>query len=622
MEWNKALVKHSFGGYENEDDVLFKDRFVKFIKKVRSGQIQGKDNNLATALDDKKRMGDMTKGALIGAAIGSWVPGVGTVVGAAVGVGVVAAAKVIGKTVKNTKRMLNYDRAKNGVNGELADDKNLSWWQRTKRFAKRRLREADAIKTVLEWRWTKASGIDYGQVRDFWLESGALDLFNNNTIMGTAGAAIPLIDFLINKKMFPAAPPVKNGNRIHDLMHWFYNKAGIKGYDWKQVIGDEPSQAGFAQVFLEYLRYKVLPQWNRVEKLLSDEITYKTQKTQARLLKGVILLNTLMSPKGIFAYMDKHLRFPNMKVRIVDYSNAKWGERKKLDWYREQMGIPNAKGKNKILGMLQGKWDKIGDLSDEELEAEINKLQKLMAKAEFEARFTGEYAYFKQLTQYWEKLGKEKQARLDQQANKSKIVKKPGEVATKVLESPPKTMAEIEEEKRKAAAEEEKRKAEEERKAREEREKKLKEDAARKEALVVAQAKIKAMEAIRKQEENYEAILQKMISDPGKVTDKELKSLGDEVKNIKQEAENQIAKLPREERELKLALIRGDKISEKTFSEIKETAVGLHGNLQEYIEEVNQIPVGSVLAIQNAPGTNSPQPVRMQDSDSVDLGDS
>lgn len=30
---------------------------------------------------------------------------------------------------------------------------------------------------------------------------------------------------------------------------------------------------------------------------------------------------------------------------------------------------------------------------------------------------------------------------------------------------------------------------------------------------------------------------------------------------------------------MKLALIRGDKISAKTFKEMKDTAVGLHGNL-------------------------------------------
>ena len=245
-----------------------------------------------------------------------------------------------------------------------------------------------------------------------------------------------------------------------------------------------------------------------------------------------------------------------------------------------------------------------------------------MKKAEFEARFTGDYGYFKQLRQYWDILEREKQARLDSQIAGNKIVKSAGGIQTKVLEPPPKTMAEIEEEKRKQAAEEAKQKAEQEAKEKAEREKKLQEEAKRKEELKIAEAKIKAMEAIRKQEQNYETILSKMINDPGKVTDKELKSLGDEVKNLKQEAENKIANLPREERELKLALIRGDKISEKTFGEIKETAIGLHGNLQEYIEEVNKIPVGSVMAIENAPGGNTPQPVKMQDSDSVDLGDS
>jgi hypothetical protein len=48
---------------------------------------------------------------------------------------------------------------------------------------------------------------------------------------------------------------------------------------------------------------------------------------------------------------------------------------------------------------------------------------------------------------------------------------------------------------------------------------------------------------------------------------------------------------------MKLALIRGDKISEKTFTELKETAVGLHGSLKDYVDEVNKIPVGSVMAI-------------------------
>ncbi len=129
------------------------------------------------------------------------------------------------------------------------------------------------------------------------------------------------------------------------------------------------------------------------------------------------------------------------------------------------------------------------------------------------------------------------------------------------------------------------------------------------------------MEAIRKQEERYETILEKMVADPGKVTDEELKSLGDDVKNLKQEAENRIAQLPREERELKLSLIRGDKLSPKTFEEVKTTAIGLHGSLRGYVDEVNKIPVGSVLAINNQSGGGGGDTVVVSDPDSIDLGD-
>ena len=56
-----------------------------------------------------------------------------------------------------------------------------------------------------------------------------------------------------------------------------------------------------------------------------------------------------MSQKDLFAYMEKYLRFPNMKVRIVNYSNANWSERKMLDKYREEMGIPGVDNKERIL---------------------------------------------------------------------------------------------------------------------------------------------------------------------------------------------------------------------------------------------------------------------------------
>lgn len=121
-----------------------------------------------------------------------------------------------------------------------------SWWERRKKDAARLKRKAAAALTVSEWRGTKASGVKYGDVRDFWLDSGALDLFANGQIMGTVGVAIPLLKFLIKSDMLPKAPAADKSNEIHDLMHWFYEMAGIKGYDWKQVVGDEASQAGFA----------------------------------------------------------------------------------------------------------------------------------------------------------------------------------------------------------------------------------------------------------------------------------------------------------------------------------------------------------------------------------------
>ena len=146
----------------------------------------------------------------------------------------------------------------------------------------------------------------------------------------------------------------------------------------------------------------------------------------------------------------------------------------------------------------------------------------------------------------------------------------------------------------------------------------MEKEAKRRQELAIAQQIIARQEAIRKQEETYESILQKMVGDPSKVTDADLKQLGNDVGKLKQEAENRISELPREQRELKLALIRGDTISTKTFTEMKATASGLHNNLQAYMEEVNKIPVGNIVTVQRQTNPNA-SPLMMQDSDAVDL---
>ena len=175
---------------------------------------------------------------------------------------------------------------------------------------------------------------------------------------------------------------------------------------------------------------------------------------------GIKLLNALMSQKSLFNFMYKHLRFPNMEVKLIDYSNAGLLDKTKLDKYREEMGIPNSTRKDAILKKWQSAWNGISKLGDEQLDKAIQDMSKMLVKAEFEARFTGDYAYFRQLSKIYQMMEKEKQSRLDAQASGDKIVKKAGDVKTKLLEPPPKTMAEIEEERKKKAEEEARQKAE------------------------------------------------------------------------------------------------------------------------------------------------------------------
>ena len=153
-------------------------------------------------------------------------------------------AKIAAKAAANVKRTLSYDKKlKEPLLSK--EDKKLPWYKRglklAKNFVKKQVRKVTTGGRLLLLRGHKFFDIMYGTIRDFWLDSGALDLFNNSTIMGTAGAAIPLLQFLLDKGILKKAPSAENSNPIHDLMFWFYNYAGIKGYDWKQVVGDAPS---------------------------------------------------------------------------------------------------------------------------------------------------------------------------------------------------------------------------------------------------------------------------------------------------------------------------------------------------------------------------------------------
>ncbi len=220
--------------------------------------------------------------------------------------------------------------------------------KKVKKVITKAMRAAQAAARLNMWRDVGINGMTYGTVRDFMIDKGVIHMFNRGIIQNTVGTAEPLIEFLTDKGILPKAPAEKDATPIHDLMGGFYSWAGINGYKWTQV--DWAAKAGFAQSFLEYLSFIVLPQWNICEQLLSDDITYKTDETYKKMHEGITKLHELLTADAIFQFLKDHLRFPNMKIRIIDYANAaNKRDIRKLDSYRWKMGIPTPSEKSDIL---------------------------------------------------------------------------------------------------------------------------------------------------------------------------------------------------------------------------------------------------------------------------------
>jgi len=148
------------------------------------------------------------------------------------------------------------------------------------------------------------------------------------------------------------APDAKNSNGMHDLMFHYFMHRKIVGYDWeKNVYHDRASQAGFAQSFLEYIKYKILPQWNIVEQLLGADITKTNAQTYKAAQDGIKKLVGMFDRTAIYNFLTDHLRFPNMEITIIDFSNAK---NKGLSiapliYFRTKLGIPLPPKKKQIL---------------------------------------------------------------------------------------------------------------------------------------------------------------------------------------------------------------------------------------------------------------------------------
>lgn len=588
--------------------IWYDDKFRFFLQRLRSGMIDEDDNKLGYVELNVKRDEEEEKEKVQD----FWQP----------------ASLPSASKSDHIAQMVNMNKDETVRNA-----KAKNWFFKEDAETQARLDEKKLVeKRMKMWLDTEWFGIKYFTIRDFMLDKYVLGaLGGKKQITGPMQNANIIMRLLVDGFNFPQDTKHDNKDHwyssdartgetpfLHHLMWAFFGKdSNIKGADLSQLDNDNQVRSAFGQSLLEYFIYKVFPQWNVVEKALADDATFHSKITEKKMSSALLALAQLFTSSSILEFLFNQLRFPNAEITLIGPSNARTGENlEKLRLAYASAGLTYGKQKQENLNKWKGLWNDASKLKDEDLERNLQMIQKELGKAKYEAKYTYNTDYAEQIEKIFLALQQEYDNR---HAHKgSKIVKANGKVQ-KVLE-PPKDMKQIEEERRKREAEERKKAAEEEKKRQEEEKKRLAEEAERLERVKVAEAEAKAMEEIRKQEQNYENILNKMVATPDKVTDKELNSLGKEVENLKQEAENRISQLPREEREMKLALLRGDKVSEKTFAEIKETACGLQGSLQAYMEEVNKIPVGSLLAVEQASG-GSPMQVPMADTDSVDMGD-
>ena len=603
-EWRKTSYVTQ-GGFGN--DIVYGDRFVKFLEKFRAGEIDHAQNSMNT-VDD---MGKTDwKGILKTAGTVALILTTGGMGYASLKAGQWAMGKI-----QNTTKRISKD-ASYGKQEKYQSVRGKGFWGglksilgNAKTFAKNKVSQVGSLYWIKKFSGISSDGVSYGDVRDMMMDGGILNMFSNKQILAPISKASSLIKLLLERKILHPADHKNNEPVLHDLMwEFFVNREKIAGYEWKKMQTDEYAQAGFSQSLLEYFGLLIMPLWNRVENMLKHVISNNGDGTPA-LVKSIKKLTKMFGLNSIMEFLSKHLRFKNMKTILIDETNAGRSQRRQIEKFKKELGILTPKEKQ----LARQKILKLMSSSDQkEIEEGLAYIGKIMGPLKLEAKSTGQTAFVKSMLSYKIRL----QSKLNEMKNPGHVSKTDTKITNNTVQIPPKSKEELakEEAERKRKEEEQRRKEE------EEKRKKLESDKKRAEAVAIAKAKIEAMEKIRKQEQNYENILNKMVADPSKVTDAELKSLGDEVNNLKQEAENRINELPRDQRELKLALIRGDKISPKSFKELKDSAIGLGGSLQSYMEEVNKIPCGSIMAVQNTTMPNS-SPVKMADSDNVDMGD-
>lgn len=320
------------GGYD--DNVLYKDKFTKFLERFRAGEINDENNNLEGAMDKTNWL-----------KVAAWV---------ACPVGMLAAT--VGKAALQyaAKQAENLDRATSYGNLTTAEEEGggvLGWF---KSKAKNTFSRFNSLSELRKFRKLSFDGVNYGDVRDLMIDKGILGLFNDGTVSAPIVKANTIIDNLtgngigysaldgsIEKQEELSHTFSANEDGIFHLMWQYFKREGITGFSLDDTYGlrnDKGAQAAFAQSLLEHFALNVIPQWNTVEDLLGKVIKANGDGTPL-LEKNIAKLTEMISKKGILDHLVKYIRFPNIKTKIIDESNANWFQKLKIDYYKKELGI-------------------------------------------------------------------------------------------------------------------------------------------------------------------------------------------------------------------------------------------------------------------------------------------
>ena len=156
-------------------------------------------------------------------------------------------------------------------------------------------------------------------------------------------------NWIQKSSLFPSDPLLQlMGTFFVDSKIVAGSKASGRKEFWNNMKNDKPSMSAFAQSILEMIAYNVVPQWNLVEQLMKTVISQDGNGTP-RLVKAISTLLGFFSWRSILEFLGKHIRFSNIRTRVVGEDSEDEEIVKQIFQYKTELGILSDEQKNKFI---------------------------------------------------------------------------------------------------------------------------------------------------------------------------------------------------------------------------------------------------------------------------------